>query len=238
MERIVCVLFDEEIGARAGLRALGALDREGAIAVYAAMIVQKGPQGIREVLAPAGAVAPLTTAGLRRFIRAIDEERASGEALEAERIDVDVEFLGHVYAMFASGMAALIADVEEERVTPIDSRMEPLRGLVLRCARSGLPAAALAQRLTVIDADITQLDVERVHAEPARKEKLERAARELLQRRGRMVLEVSKRQEADREEAAEKVKLLMRKAASGGAAAAHHCERMVLIARAHGLPLQ
>jgi hypothetical protein len=235
MERIVFVVFGDVAGARAGLRAISALDRDGAIALYAATVVAKASDGTYEPSMDTLDSAPLVSAGLRRFLHAVEGSRVNNDVLQAEWIDVDGDFIGHAYATFESGGAALVADIDEDRVTPVDARMEALRGTVLRRARMGLTSSQLPERLAVVDAEIAQLDVERVHADTLRRPKLERATTELLTRRDRILEEATKRRDAARREAAEKVRLLARKAASGGAAGALHRERIALLSRAHGL---
>jgi hypothetical protein len=233
MDRFLVVTFDSVLSARTALRSLAALDREGAIASYVAVVVLNR-DGIFE--RDAELEAPNHSrigAALNRFVSAVEGNRRDPEALEAEWVDVDVDFIGEVYSMLTIGRAAIVASIDEDRVTPLDTKMEALHGHVFRRARTVSTDAQLRERLSSLDAELARLDIEHANATAERRAKLEAAVRAMLDRRRRLIEANRARQVALREEATEKVALLVQKVAKGGEAAERHRERIALLARAH-----
>jgi hypothetical protein len=232
MDRFLVVTFDSVLSARSALRSLAALDREGAIASYVAMVVSNRDGIFERDAEPEAPNHSRIGAALNRFLSAVEGNRRDPEALEAEWVDVDVDFIGEVYSMLTIGRAAIVANIDEDRVTPLDTKMEALQGHVFRRARTVSTDAQLRERLSSLDAELARLDIEHANATAERRAKLEAAVRAMLDRRRRLIEANRARQLVLREEAAEKVALLVQKVADGGEAAQRHRERIALLARA------
>jgi uncharacterized membrane protein len=148
MEKMIVVVFDNEPKAFDGLQAVRELDREGTISVYQAQIVAREPSGtVRVILnddleslpmvggttalgallglitwpvSAVGAFVGASTGALIGFI---------GRAEEAGWTD---EFVNDVSTALTPGKVALVADITEESVTPLDMRIESIGGVVFR----------------------------------------------------------------------------------------------------------
>ena len=190
MEKLIVVLFDNEVEAREGSRLLWELDSEGEISIHALRIVAKEPSGALRVVdnaevagipmvvggtavgalvgflgGPAGAVLGATAGTVFGTIGSVVE--AAAEA------GVTDEFVHDVTTALTPGKVAVVADVSEEWTAPLDTRMEQVRGLVFRRARTRVKDTqddrdALAHR-----AEMEQLKVERAQARSDRLAKID-----------------------------------------------------------------
>jgi len=145
MEKMIVVVFDDELKAIEGFRILRELDNEGEISVYEARIISKGSSGAVRVVdnadmlsfpligggtvlgaligllgGPAGAIVGATAGGLIGSI---------GDAKEAGFTD---EFVDGIATALAPDKSAVVADISEEWVTPLDTKMERIGGVVFR----------------------------------------------------------------------------------------------------------
>jgi hypothetical protein len=58
--------------------------------------------------------------------------------------EVDTDFLADVATALTPGKYAVVADVDEDWVTPVDTRMEAVGGVVFRRSFVLIPSAVLA----------------------------------------------------------------------------------------------
>ena len=86
---------------------------------------------------------------------------------------VDAEFLDEVSATLVPGKCAVVADVSEEWVTPVDTRMEALGGVVFRAARTSVQDDMAAREVAETRKEIAQLKIEHAQAHADRKAKLQ-----------------------------------------------------------------
>jgi len=150
MEKLIVVVFDNnEPRAFEGLRALQELDREGEISIYDAQVIVKTPGGPVRVIQNkdelAGPfIAGGTTAGaliglLGGPVGALIGGAAgavAGSIGDMEETGVTDEFVRDVSMVLTPGKVALVADIDEDWVTPLDTRMEQLGGVVFRRIRT------------------------------------------------------------------------------------------------------
>ena len=147
MEKMIVVVFANESKAVEGLQALWELDREGDISVYAEQIVAKEPSGaVRLIDNPDMSSFPMIGGGagvgaliglLGGPVGALVGATAGaliGTLTDVEESGVTNEFVDDVTKTLTQGKAALVADISEERVTPVDVRMERIGGVVFRRA--------------------------------------------------------------------------------------------------------
>ena len=233
MDRIVVVIFDSVAQAQAAAQDLVDLDASGSIASYAHAIYFKDFAGkVEERQSIANDSVPSASSALHRFARVLYDSYTSNIALDAEWIDIESDFAGDVFAAFVPGSALLLADVDEDRITPLDSCMEARSGVVLRRARFNNAAGYVAARVAALEAEIVDLDVEAVCADADRKRKLQANVRELIDRRSRAIETFRSRAAALQAELDEKIVALEAKAANmeGWARSRHH-ERIAVLLR-------
>ncbi len=70
---------------------------------------------------------------------------------------VDDDFLADVATTLTPGKVAVVADISEGWVTPVDRRMEALGGVVFRTARQDFEAEQRAKEIAALNAEIAEL---------------------------------------------------------------------------------
>jgi uncharacterized membrane protein len=185
MEKMLVVVFDSESKAYQGSRALAQLDAEGSIAIHAESVIKKNGDGtvtVKQVdddfpVRTVGATAIGSLVGLLGGPVGMGVGAAAG-ALAGSIGDlhvagVNAEFLDQVTAALAPDKCAVLADISEEWVTPIDTRMEPLGGTVFRTPRKSFEDEQRARDVAVLRAEIDELKSEHARAHADRKAKIQ-----------------------------------------------------------------
>ena len=185
MEKMLVVVFDDESKAYEGSRALKQLDAEGSITIHAESVIKKNADGTITVkqseddfpIRTVGGTAIGSLIGLLGGPVGLAVGAAAG-ALAGSIGDlnvagVDAEFVDDVAATLTPGKCAVIADISEEWVTPVDTRMEPLGGAVFRTARKSVEDDQRARDVATLRAEIDQLKAEHARARADRKAKLQ-----------------------------------------------------------------
>lgn len=152
MDKMIVVAFDSEEKAYEATSALKELHDEGSIALYAMAVVAKDADG-RVTTKEAADEGPLGTAvgmlsgtmvglmavaaGAAPVVGAVGMASGAilGSTADLAKVGVDAEFLQEVDAALEPGKVAVVAEAAENWVTPVDSRMEALGGVVLRRGR-------------------------------------------------------------------------------------------------------
>ena len=88
-------------------------------------------------------------------------------------VGVDQEFASDVATALTPGKCAVIAEVEEEWVTPLDTRMEALGGVVYRTLKSIVQEDQWKREIATAKAQLEQLKIEQAEAQADRKAKLQ-----------------------------------------------------------------
>jgi uncharacterized membrane protein len=148
MEKMLVVVFDNETKAYEGSRALNQLDFEGTITIHAKAVISKNSDGtvsvkrgeddfpVRTVSGTAiGSLIGLLGGPVGLGIGAVAGALA-GSIGDLYVAGVNADFLDNVSALLTPGKCAVVADVSEEWVTPVDSRMEAAGGVVFRSLRT------------------------------------------------------------------------------------------------------
>jgi uncharacterized membrane protein len=187
MEKLIVVVFDNnEPKAFEGLRALHELDNEGEISVYDAQVIVKTPGGPVRVLKNDDKLAvPLiaggTTVGaliglLGGPVGALIGAAAgavAGSIGDVEETGVSDEFVHDVSFALTPGKVAVVADIDEEWVTPLDTRMEQLGGVVLRRVRTLVKNTQDDRDAAAHKAEMEELKAERQQARADRLAKID-----------------------------------------------------------------
>ena len=191
MERMLVIIFDDEKKAYEGSRALYQLDLEGSISIHGESVISKNTDGTLTVKKADGDF-PIRTLGgtaLGSLLGLLGGPVGFGVGAAVGAFagvmgdlwfaGVDGEFLDDVSKALKPGKYAVVADVSEEWVTPVDTHMEALGGVVHRAARSGIQQEQIAREQAAIRADIASLKAEHAKAQAQRKARLQSKIDEL-----------------------------------------------------------
>ncbi len=185
MDKMLVAVFDTENKAYEGSRILKELDAEGSIGVYATAVVAKDAGG-KVTVKQANEEGPLgTTAGL--FAGSLlgllggpvgvavgaGVGTLGGALYDLARVGVNDDFLAEVEQQLQPGKAAVVAEVWEEWVMPVDSRIEAAGGTVLRRTREEVVDAQFQREAAALKAEMAALKAEHARATKEHKAKLE-----------------------------------------------------------------
>jgi uncharacterized membrane protein len=224
MEKMLVVVFDSEPKAYEGSRALAQLDAEGSIAIYAESVIKKnddctvtvekvdGDFPVRTVGGTAigsligllgGPVGVALGAAAGTFAGSIADLHVAG---------VGAEFLDQVTATLSPGKCAVLADISEEWVTPIDTSMEKLGGTVFRTPKKTFEDEQRARDVAALRAEIDELKAEHARARADRKAQIQARIDKLTATLQGKFDEAKLRSEQIKSEAEAKIKALQNKA--------------------------
>ncbi len=142
--KILVSVFDSEQKAFEGLTALKDLHRDGDITVYASTVIAKDPSGTVSVRqeadnGPIGTLAGIVTGGLVGLLGGPAGVAVGayiggfgGLMYDLFQAGVSIDFVDEVSASLTPGKAAVIADIDETWVTPVDIRLGALGGTTFR----------------------------------------------------------------------------------------------------------
>lgn len=225
MNKMIVTIFNDDGGAYEGVKALRELHAEGSLTLYASAVIAKDTNGRLSVKqaddqGPFGTVLGLTTGSLIGLLGGpvglavgATTGAIAGSLYDLAKIGIGEDFLAEVLPYLSPGKVAVVAEVDEEWVTPLDARMEPLGGIVLRRARAGFIDAQIERETAADKAEIAKLKAEYDQAvggvEANLKAKLDATRNRFKARRDLL----EKRIEAINREGEAKIKLLQEQAA-------------------------
>ena len=225
MEKMMVVVFDDETKAYEGSHALKRLDAEGSIAIHAEAVVQKNADGtvsVKQVegdfpIRTVGGTAIGSLIGLLGGAIGLGIGAAAG-ALAGAVADLNVagvnaDFLDEASRALTPGRCAVVAQVSEEWVTPVDTRMEALGGVVFRAARTTVEHEQAARENAEVRAEIDALKAEHARAHAERKAKLQARIDHLNAKLQGKLEQAKHRSEQMKRETEAKVHALQQKAA-------------------------
>jgi uncharacterized membrane protein len=226
MDKMLVVVFDSEVKAYEGSRALQELQNEGSINLYAKAVIARDASGKVTVkqqgdMGPVGTAVGLLTGSMIGLIGgpvglAIGAYAGTvgGLIYDMANLGVGADFLSEVEESLLPGKAAVVAEVWEEWTLPVDARMEALGGVVFRRMRGEVVDAQIERDVAALEAEIAELEAERDQATGEARAKLQAkvdAAKARLQAKQD---EIQARIEASKQEAEAKIKSLQEQAAN------------------------
>ncbi|MGO9540569.1 MAG: DUF1269 domain-containing protein [Terriglobales bacterium] len=225
MEKMLVVVFDNETKAYEGSRALNQLDFEGSITIHAKAVISKNSDGtvtvkqgeddfpVRTVSGTAiGSLIGLLGGPAGLAVGALAGTMA-GSLADLFVAGVDSDFLPEVSKMLTPSKYAIVADISEEWVTPVDTKMEALNGFVFRTARKSFEEAQRVRDIAELRAEIDQLKAEHARAKAEHKAKLQAKIDGLNTRLQTKLQQGRQRSEQIKNETEAKVQALQQKAA-------------------------
>ena len=188
MQKLVVIIFDGRSKARAGLKALRGLDRDGELSLFEVALAVKAPNGRVRVIEnpddvnfPAVGVGSLTGSVLGALggpigiVAGAAAGALIGFIINLERAGVTDDFVNDVSTAMAPGKFAVVADVVEDSTAPLDERMEPLGGVVFRRTRSEAKSIHHDRDVAAHRAEMERLKAERAQANGERLGKIDAA---------------------------------------------------------------
>jgi uncharacterized membrane protein len=244
MNKMIVTVFDDEKSAYKGLKALRELHAEGSLTLNATSVIAKDPSGRinfkqGDDQGPVGTFVGLMTGGLLGIIggpigMAVGAAAGTvaGSIYDVTTLGVSDDFVNEVSLNLTPGKLAVVADVNEEWVTPLDTRMDALGGVVFRRARGEFIDAQIERELAAERAEIDALKAEYNQAVGEAKAKL-KAKLEATQKRfdARRAL-IKERVEAFERESEAKIIALQEQAEKATGEIKANLERAIAQARA------
>jgi uncharacterized membrane protein len=172
MNKMLVAVFDAEPAAYEGLSALKDLHEDGAITLYATAVIGKDASGIVSVMqsadqGPVGAALGLLTGSLLGLLAGpvgvalgAPAGGLTGLLFDLVRSGIDADFLDEVSQALSPGKVAVLAEVEETWVTPVDTRLGKLGAVILRRQRSEVVEDQLARESAALDVELKELEEE------------------------------------------------------------------------------
>jgi len=233
MDRMLVVIFDAESKAFEGKKALHELDREDIITVFDQAVVARNKDGsatVRQIDGP----TPVRTLGgtlLGALIGLLGGPvgfglgaglgMAAGAAMDVSNAQICEDFVEDVREKLTPEKFALVAEISEDSISPVDTRMEALGGTVYRRALKEVKRTFHDDNVAAMKADRAQLTAERAKADAERKAKLQEKINELDSKiEARIERAKQRRQAAEAQEKA-KAEFLQARAAAMKANAPH-----------------
>jgi uncharacterized membrane protein/sporulation protein YlmC with PRC-barrel domain len=185
MDKMLVVVFDSEIKAYEGSRALVDLQLDGSINLYSKAVIARDASGKVAVTqqvdsGPVGTAVGLLTGSLIGliggpvgFALGAGAGAVGGVVYDVAHLGVGQDFLCDVEQSLLPGKAAVVAEVWEEWTLPVDIRMEALGGVVFRRTRIDVVDAQITRDIAALKADLAGLETERDRATGEARAKLQ-----------------------------------------------------------------
>jgi uncharacterized membrane protein len=176
MNKLLVAVFESEKAADAGLNALRALHAAGDITLYATGVLVRDAKGVVSVrksmdAGPIGTVAGLAVGSLIGLLGGpvgVAIGAVTGTVAGAVRdfwvAGVGLDFIEEATRHLQPGKTALVAEVEEEWIIPVDSALEAAGGHVFRRTRTEVAEAQFDHDIAAFKSEIKELESEASHA--------------------------------------------------------------------------
>ncbi|HUN89701.1 MAG TPA: DUF1269 domain-containing protein [Terriglobales bacterium] len=221
---MLVVVFDNEAKAYEGNRALVQLDAEGSIGLYANAVLAKRPDGTATIkqgedLGPIGTLLGTSFGALIGLLGGpvglavgATAGALAGGSVDINQSIVGRDFVDEVSKVLTPNKVALVAEIEEDWTTPVDTRMEAIGGTVFRRAVSDVKTTLQEQNVAAMKADLAQMKAEHAQAQADRKAKLQAKIGQLESNIQAQLQQAKERREADERAAQAKVQVLKKRA--------------------------
>jgi len=185
MSKFIVAIFPDETKAYEGSRSFRELDAEGSLTLYGLAVIAKDANGKLSVKQAAD--DSLVGTGVGALVGALIGLLGgpvgaaigfgSGALLGSLRdlyvLGVSSEFLDKMSQELTPGKTAVVAEVSEDWVTPLDTRMQAIGGVVVREWRSEVEGELARENAAAAKAELAQLKAEYAQARDENKAKLQ-----------------------------------------------------------------
>ncbi|MGA9641559.1 MAG: DUF1269 domain-containing protein [Terriglobales bacterium] len=226
MDRMLVVVFDNETKAYEGKKALLQLDAEGSISVYAYAVLAKHADGsatIKQGDEP-GPLGTLVGTSLGSLIGLLGGPvglavgaatgLAVGSAADLHNARIGLDFIDDVSKVLLPNKVAVVAEIEEDWTTPVDTRMELIGGMVFRRALADVKHEIHEENVNAMKSDLAQMKAELAKAHADRKAKLQEKINQLDTKIQAQLQQAKARRGAAERQAQAKVQILKTRAAA------------------------
>jgi uncharacterized membrane protein len=232
MDRMLVVVFDNETKAYDGKKTLLQLDNEGSIAVYAYAVIAKNADGTSAVKqsddpGPLGTLAGTSLGSLIGLLGgptglAIGAVAGlvAGSTVDLDNARISDDFIDDVTKKLLPNRFAVVAEIQEDWTTPVDTRMEAIGGSVFRRALSSVRGTVDDEETVAMKADFAQLKAEHAKAHADRKAKIQEKLNQLDSKIQARLDQAKARRQAAEQQARAKVEILKTKTSTLKAKAA------------------
>lgn len=245
MNKMIVTVFNDEKGAYEGSKALNELHSEGSITLYATAVIGKDPKGKISVKqaadqGPAGTALGLATgslvgllAGPAGLVIGAAGGTLAGSIYDIAQAGVSDDFVAEVSKLLAPGKTAVVAEIDEEWVTPLDTRMHALGGTVYRRGRGEFVDAQIEKESAAEKAELAELKAEHDQAVGEAKTKLKAKIDALQKKLQAHRDQLQEKITALKREDQAKIKSLQEQAAKAKSDAKAKVEKRLAEVRAH-----
>ena len=226
MDRMLVVVFDTEPKAYEGKKALHQLESEGSIVVYAYAVVGRNADGTTTVKQSddPGPLGTLIGTSLGSLIGLLGGPvgfavgaavgLVTGGTLDLNNARIGEDFVDDVRQQLQPNKFAVVAEIQEDWTTPVDTRMEAIGGKVFRRALSEVKQAVDDEDIAAMKADLAQMKAEHAKAHADQKAKLQEKINQLDSKLQAQLEKAKQRRQAAEAQAKAKVEILKAKAAA------------------------
>jgi len=185
MSKFIVSVFDSEKAAYEGSRALKDLHQDGSIVVFADAVITKDDKGAVQIQeaadeGPIGTATGMLVGGLLGALAGpagmavgLAAGGTAGWISDLHNAGVDTQFLSDVGELMLPGKSAVVAEISEGWITPLDTRMEELGGTVFRRFRADVEDAQIEREIEASNRELDELEAEWEQAVGEAKEKLQ-----------------------------------------------------------------
>ncbi|HVP92306.1 MAG TPA: DUF1269 domain-containing protein [Acidobacteriota bacterium] len=223
---MLAVVFNSKFMAYKGAAALKQLDQESSISVHAAAIIEKISDTKATILKtkdefPIRRVERTAVGGLVGLLGGpvgalvgVASGALLGTLDDLHRSGVNAGFVDDVSSKLVPGKYAVVADISEEYVAPLDAKMADLGGQVFRTRKRYVETEQAKADIATFNADIAELNKEMKNARIEEKANLQSKIEKLRERRQKRIEHAKQRLEQMEKERDIKVRALKEKAAN------------------------
>ncbi len=172
MNKMLVIVFPTESDAFNGLDALEELDEKGDITLYAESVVVKDLEGnvtVRQSAndGPIGTAVGMLTGSLVGLLGGPIGALAgatlggtTGLMVDITESAINQDFLDEVSDVFLPGTTMIVAEVDEEWVTPVDTKMDEFYGIVFRKPKSKVVDDQIEEDSQTFREEVNEMNVE------------------------------------------------------------------------------
>lgn len=191
MSKFIVVVFPDGKKAYEGVKALNDLHNEGSITLYGSAVVERDSKGVISTKeerpeGPIGTGLGALLGGLAGmfagpvgFALGMGAGASAGALRDLFTLGISNEFLESVSRTLSPGKTAVVAEISEEWVTPLDTRMAQVGGTVIREPRNDFIEDEIDRRVASHKADVAQRRAEQA---AMKTEKMEAKLQKSLER--------------------------------------------------------
>lgn len=220
MNKMLVSIFDNETAAHAGLQALRRLHADGDITLYAAGVLVKDATGavtVKKAMdgSPSGTGIGLAVGSLIGLLGGpvglvfgAMTGAVAGAVHDFWGAGVSLDFIEEAEKSLQPCTVAVVAEVEEEWVIPVDVAIEAAGGRVFRRSRTEVAEAQFDHDIAAFKTEISELETEAASASGVARTKLQTALESAKRNLNALVHRAAQRAEALKQEADAKADVL------------------------------